>query len=95
MGAPETNLINNTIYNNSANANGGGIYIRLFSNTDITNIFNNIIYSNNGSTGSDIYILNDGDGDYLPSIVNLFNNNFNQNIGVIILKSLSQSTQAI
>ena len=71
-------FINNTITKNTASGNGGGIWFKLYVNSDSANVYNNIIWSNSGGQGSDLYIENDGDGDSLPSTVNLFNNDFDQ-----------------
>ena len=45
------------------------------------NIYNNIVLNNIATQGSDLYIENDGDNNFLPSTVNLFNNDFDQSAG--------------
>jgi PKD repeat protein len=69
-------MTNNTIVNNSAQEGGGGIYVYSDKDTQITDIFNNIIYKNNSPQGGDLHLNNDADNNYLPSPVNLFNNDF-------------------
>ena len=73
-------LTNNTITGNSGeNGDGGGVYVRLYDNSDTAQIYNNIVYNNNANTDSnDLYINNDGNGDFIPSPVNLYNNDFDQ-----------------
>ena len=73
-----TILTNNTFTGNTANNDGGGIMIGLSEETAVANIYNNIIWNNGATVSADIYINNDGDGDFLPSTVNLFNNVFDQ-----------------
>lgn len=69
-------ITNNTIVANT-DATGGGIYLSYNYESGIANIYNNIIYGNTGGqSGNDIYIDNDRDSDYLPSITNIFNNDF-------------------
>jgi len=80
-------LTNNTITNNSTGlSNGGGICIYLYDDSESADIYNNIIWNNRTETipgwwegnGSDIYIDNDSNDNYIPSTVNLFNNDFDQ-----------------
>jgi hypothetical protein len=72
-------LTNNTIAKNSANTDGGGVYLILYDNSNTAHIYNNIIYNNTAiSDGNDLYINNDGYYDFLPSPVNLYNNDFDQ-----------------
>jgi len=72
-------FINNNVTENTAENNGGGIYIKREYNTVEANLSNNIIWNNAASfLGNDVYIDNDGNEDYIPSPVNLFNNDFNQ-----------------
>jgi parallel beta-helix repeat protein len=71
-------LTNNTFYDNQAKSQGGGIDTRLSNQDDIARIYNNILWKNNATEGADIRIDNDGDGDFLPSAVELFNNDFDQ-----------------
>ena len=72
-------LTNNTIIENTAEEDSGGIYVQLYNNSNTAQIYNNIIYNNTANTkGDDLYINNDGNGDFLSSPVNLYNNDFNQ-----------------
>jgi PKD repeat protein len=78
-------IINNTVCYNSTgnqpggpNKGGGGINVYLGSDSSVANIYNNLIWGNSGLQGSDIAIRNDIDGNYFPSVVNVFNNNFDQ-----------------
>jgi Right handed beta helix region len=71
-------IINNTIIQNITDEDGGGIYIWLYDDNLTANIYNNIIWSNNGTGGSDLYVINDGNDNFLPSPVYLFNNDFDQ-----------------
>jgi len=72
------NFTNNTISGNSANsAAGGGLSLHLREDNTTANIFNNIFWANSAAEGSDIYILNDLNNNFVQSPVNLFNNNFN------------------
>jgi len=72
------NLINNTINGNSSDSEGGGLSFHPRENTTITNIYNNLLWNNNAAFINDIKILNDYNNDYIPSTVNLFNNDFDQ-----------------
>ncbi len=79
-------LTNNTISQNSAE-NGGGVYISLYVNSDTAQVYNNIVYNNNAnSDGDDLYINNDGNGDFIPSPVNLYNNDFDQSASGTYIK---------
>jgi parallel beta-helix repeat protein len=76
-----TTLTNNTITSNMANKNGGGVWLKLHDDTDSADIYNNIIWNNNAVTqGNDLYINNDGNDNFKPSPVNLFNNDFDQTL---------------
>jgi hypothetical protein len=68
-------ITNNTITGNGAAGDGEGFYTRFWSNDDVADIINNIIWNNS------LYIDNDGNRDGIPSIVNLYNNDFNHNDG--------------
>jgi parallel beta-helix repeat protein len=73
-----TILTNNTISNNDAN-NGGGVWLKLQDDTDSADIYNNIIWNNSAvAKGNDLYINNDGNTNFIPSPLNLFNNDFDQ-----------------
>jgi hypothetical protein len=78
-GASDINLTNNTISGNSADLEGGGIYLRLFGDAAKANICNNIIWNNSASIAAhDFRIINDYNGNSVPSVVNLFDNDFDQ-----------------
>lgn len=71
-GSTTVTLTNNTITGNSAETGG-------YHNSDTVHIYNNIIYNNTAvSDGNDLSIENDGNNDFLPSLVNLYNNDFDQ-----------------
>jgi PKD repeat protein len=72
-------LVNNTISRNTA-GRISGLFISCLHDNDLTNIYNNIIWDNvaNENKWQDISIWNDGDGNEISSIVNLFNNDFDQ-----------------
>jgi len=78
------NLTNNTLSGNSAttpsSSFGGGIWLRLFADSDVANIYNNVVWNNSAGSGAsgDLAIDNDGNGNSVFSPVNLFNNDFNQ-----------------
>jgi len=44
----------------------------------MSKIYNNIIGNNSASSGADLYLTNDGDGNNIPSSIFLFNNDFDQ-----------------
>jgi hypothetical protein len=71
-------FVNNTICHNYSSIIAGGVHIYLYHQSDIARIYNNIILENTGLEGADLYLNNDGNQDYLPSIVEMFNNNFDQ-----------------
>jgi hypothetical protein len=77
------NIVNNTITNNSADSThpdgaGGGLFFSISPETTASNIYNNIFWGNSSPNGADLYLLNDADLDYLPSIVNISKNDFDQ-----------------
>ena len=71
---------NNTFVNNvTTGGRGGGLFIYLHFEDEVAKIYNNIILGNTASsTGDDLAIQNDGDGDFLGSPVELFDNDFDQ-----------------
>ena len=73
-------MANNTIVNNSSIAEAGGLSIRLERDDVTVNIHNNIIWNNNSEIGSDLFLANDSDGNYMPGIINLYYNDFDQSI---------------
>ena len=75
QGPPMVTLVNNTIVGNSA-VSGGGVWISMRDDNDRIDFFNNIIWANSASEGGNLYIDNDRDGNFLPSSVNLFHNDF-------------------
>lgn len=77
FGCPSARITNNTLSRNTAFL-GGGLAFELDCNGTVVDVYNNIIWGNTASQGSDLYIDNDDDGDFLPAAVNLFNNDFDQ-----------------
>jgi PKD repeat protein len=72
-------ITNNTIAGNSAGDIGGGVDVSLGINSTTSHIYNNIIYNNIASlNGNDLFIENDENGDFIKSLVNLYNNDFDQ-----------------
>ncbi len=89
IGNGTLDLTNNTIcYNEAHVGKEGGVYLVLDSDSAIANIYNNIIWNNFNQyffASQDLYINNDGNNNSLPSIVNLYNNDFDQStIGTYI-----------
>jgi hypothetical protein len=82
------NLNNNTIWGNSAVDNGGGIWLSLNHDLDRAYFYNNIILNNTLDGGftvkDDLYILNDGNNNNVPSPVFLYNNDLDLLNGVTI-----------
>lgn len=75
----DVSLTNNTLFENTALGEGGAFWIRLTDeNTMSAALYNNIFWNNSASTANDFYIDNDGNGNFLPSPVDLFNNDFDQ-----------------
>ena len=70
------NIINNTISFNQGNE-GGGIWSKLYDD-DEASIYNNILINNIANTANSIYVINDGDNNYILSLLNIYNNNFDQ-----------------
>jgi len=64
MNVTSKHVVNNLIYANVANADGGGIYTRY----DLSFIYSNTIVGNSASRGGGIYVLNEGR--YLPDVRN-------------------------
>jgi hypothetical protein len=80
-GGGDVTITNNTVTNNICQPcrwGGGGIDLYLISDTQTADIYNNISWGNTAPSGADIDIDNDGDDNYFPSTVNLFNNDFDQ-----------------
>ena len=74
-------LSNNTICNNTAagaTGSGGGLWLKLTTESNVGNIYNNIFWGNSASKSNDLWIDNDGDNDYFYSPVNLYNNDFDR-----------------
>jgi parallel beta-helix repeat protein len=71
-------VTNNTFTGNTAHNDGGGLMVTLREETAVANIYNNILWNNSANESADIYLNNDGDADFLPSPVNLFNNMFDK-----------------
>jgi len=54
-------MVNNTISDNSAIGNGGGLAVSISGTSEILNVFNNIIWGNSASgNGSDVYLAGTG-----------------------------------
>jgi parallel beta-helix repeat protein len=82
-----TSLTNNTITNNVANNNGGGVWLEIYDDTDTASVYNNIIWNNSAAAqADDIYLNNDGNNNFFPSSVEIFNNDFDQSADGIYLK---------
>lgn len=79
-------VVNNTITGNYAGLNGGGMYLSVYSDTGKADVYNNIVWDNEAPTGSDIYINNDGNGNYLPSAIGLYANDFNKSASGVGIK---------
>jgi hypothetical protein len=87
------NLINNSIHNNRARSSdegggkGGGLYLTLGSDETSPSValYNNVFWRNvadwTEGAGSDLWIDNDLNGDFIPTPMILLNNNFDQTQG--------------
>jgi hypothetical protein len=76
---------NNIFYANQAESNGGAIRAWLYTSDSIARIYNNILWMNAAPGGADLWIDNNWDDDLLTSLVELFNNDFDQSsIGTYI-----------
>jgi len=71
-------LTNNVITQNSGSVTGNGLGLYLRQDDHLSHIYNKIIRQNTGPEGKDLYIQNDGNGNFIPSTVYLFNNDFDQ-----------------
>ncbi len=81
LAATTATLTNNTIASNAANEGGGlRLVIGTTETTDTAKLYNNLFWANitTANQGADLWINNDGDGDYLPTPVTLLANNFDQ-----------------
>jgi hypothetical protein len=69
-------LTHATVTANTATVSGGGVWVKLQGNSDQANIYNTIFWANDvrRGTGADLYLDNDGNGDLVPSPVNLYHN---------------------
>jgi len=77
-------MTNNTFTGSNTAFSGGGLYVALYVDTTTGNIYNNILWGNSATTGGDLYVDNDADGNGTASTVNLFNNDytdFDSNLG--------------
>jgi hypothetical protein len=79
-------ITNNTIAQNSASNNTGGVYISLQYDMASADIYNNLLWNNTSPLWTDFCISNDDNTNYVPSAVNLFNNNFDQQAGNFYLQ---------
>jgi len=71
-------ITNNTFSENSAGY-GGGVRGYLLYDSATLNVYNNIFFNNTANAGDDLYVNSDGDGNYIGSTVNLYNNDFSGN----------------
>ena len=71
-------LNNNTIVQNTSTEDGGGIRVWLNDDGDVAHINNNILRGNIAPLGSDLYLRNDPNNNFIPSPVYLSNNDFDQ-----------------
>lgn len=76
-------FVNNTVVNNlnktSIVEGGGGIYLRLYSDSVVAHLYNNILWGNNYAHGDgDLYIENDGDNNGTAATVFMYNNDYKQ-----------------
>ncbi|MBU1060692.1 MAG: hypothetical protein KJ804_20510 [Proteobacteria bacterium] len=70
---------NNTVASNQAGRHGGGLDLWMLYDGATANVYNNIFWGNvSDDPGYDMYLDNDYDDNYLASVCNLYNNNFNQ-----------------
>jgi hypothetical protein len=69
-----TIVTNNTITGNL----GVGMRVELYGNSDTAELYNNILWNNSGSTGGDLFVENDGNGDGESSLVEALHNDFDQ-----------------
>lgn len=78
-------FINNSIQGNSASQRGGGFGLRLYKNSNSANFYNNLFWDNTSrlttDAGADLWIDNDGNGDYILCPVTLLHNNFDPTPG--------------
>ena len=83
-----TFFVNNTIINNQAR-DGCGVWYSDNWDVGAAQIFNNLFWNNTdygAALGRDLFINNDNDGNYFPSVVNIFNNDFNQGTNGIYIQ---------
>jgi len=74
---PIITLTNNTFSDNSAADIGGGVYIFSLDDTEEVNIYNNIMWGNTAlNNGADLYLADDGDGNFIGAELNLYNNDY-------------------
>jgi len=68
-------ITNNTVYQNTAADNGGGMYVAIDGSTLQANFYNNILHSNSavGGSGDDLYVNNQAFND-IGAAVAVFNN---------------------
>jgi hypothetical protein len=64
---------------------GAGMRVELYGNRDTAELYNNILWNNSGSTGGDLFLENDGNGDGESSLVEVLHNDFDQSRSVITL----------
>ncbi len=73
-------VVNNSFYGNKAVDEGGGLYARLIDDSAVLNIYNNILWNNTSAptTGDDLYVDSDANGNAQGSTVNLYHNDFGE-----------------
>ncbi len=72
-------MTNNTITGNAALVSrGGGVYLSS-ADSEVDDVYNNIIWNNASAVpGADLALENDGDNNLIPTLINLFHNDFDQ-----------------
>ena len=76
-------LTNNSFSGNSSSEGGGGLYLVISDNTsDVQHagyaLYNNVFWDNFSRAGSDLWIANQYNYNYLPTPITLLGNNFDQ-----------------
>ncbi len=70
-------MVHNTVTGNSATSRGGGLYARLYEDTNGLTVANNIIWGNNALVeAGDVYLADDENTNGIGSVVNLYNNDY-------------------
>jgi hypothetical protein len=85
-GLSNLGLINNTFYDNQATLEGGAINIYYYEDDNDALLYNNIIYSNDALEGADLYLINDGNNNFIASPIEIKNNDFDQSASGIFMQ---------